>query len=110
MPVLIISATIQPILDELDRILSKLFPLPQALEKYLESAMDSLRTDSLAELIIIIFGAVIIAGISEELLFRGFLQRSFEQEGSPLRAIMISSLVFAFVHFSPQFLQIFLLG
>ncbi len=48
----------------------------------------------------IIIGALIPA-VSEELLFRGFLQRSIEVKLSPFWAIIISSVIFGFIHFNP---------
>ncbi len=48
----------------------------------------------------IIIGAL-IPSVSEELLFRGFLQRSLEVKLSPFWAITISSIIFGFIHFNP---------
>lgn len=48
----------------------------------------------------IIIGALIPA-VSEELLFRGFLQRSLEVKLTPFWAIVISSIIFGFIHFNP---------
>lgn len=45
-------------------------------------------------------GAVIPA-ISEEVLFRGLVQRSLEESISPRNAILITGIVFGFLHFNP---------
>ncbi|MBI5326180.1 MAG: CPBP family intramembrane metalloprotease [Ignavibacteriae bacterium] len=45
-------------------------------------------------------GAVVPA-LSEEFLFRGFYQRSLEEELKPYLAILISGLIFAVVHINP---------
>lgn len=48
----------------------------------------------------LIVGAVVPA-ISEESLFRGFLQGSLEQKLRPLTAILISGFIFGMIHFNP---------
>lgn len=48
----------------------------------------------------LLIGALIPA-ITEETLFRGFLQSSLEQEYKPAKAIIITSLIFAILHFNP---------
>ena len=106
----LIGISIQPIADELDKLFSQLFSMPEQVQEYLEKALDAFKIDNLGSLLLITLGAVIIAAITEEILFRGFLQSAYERDGSPFRAVLISSLVFAVVHFSPQFFQIFLLG
>ncbi|MFH1052620.1 MAG: CPBP family intramembrane glutamic endopeptidase [bacterium] len=47
-----------------------------------------------------IIGALIPA-IAEETLFRGFLQSSLEQEYNPAKAIVITALIFSFLHINP---------
>jgi membrane protease YdiL (CAAX protease family) len=67
----------------------------------------STSTDVLQGLVL---GAVIPA-IAEEVLFRGFLQRSLEEIHPPTKAIIITSLVFATVHFNPiAFVPLALIG
>ena len=107
---LIIAISLQPLVDEFDRLLSRILPLPSFVDEYLQGAYESLKVDSVASFALMAIGVVIIAGIVEEGLFRGVLQKSFEMEKSPLRAVIISSTVFSIVHFSPQILQIFSLG
>ena len=108
--VILISFSLQPLMYELDALFSQLLPLPPFLNEYLDKAIGSLKVDSVGSFLLLTLGAIIIAGISEEVLFRGFLQKSFENSVSQIRAVMLSSLVFSLVHFSPQLLQIFLLG
>ena len=108
--VILIAFSLQPLMYELDTLFSRILPLPPFLKEYLDKAIESLRVDTVGSFLLLTLGAVIIAGISEEILFRGFLQKSFENSVSKIRAVMLSSLVFSFVHLSPQLLQIFLLG
>lgn len=107
---LIIAISLQPLVDEFDRLLSKILPMPSFLDEYLQGAYESLKVEDVSSFILMAIGVVIIAGIVEEGLFRGILQKSFENENTPLRAVIISSAVFSIVHFSPQLLQIFSLG
>jgi len=107
---LIIAISLQPLVDEFDRLLSRILPLPSFVDEYLQGAYEFLIVDSVASFALMAIGVVIIAGIVEEGLFRGVLQKSFEMEKSPLKAVIISSTVFSIVHFSPQILQIFALG
>jgi len=107
---LIIAISLQPLVDELDKLLSELLPMPSFLDEYLKGAFESLKVDSFDSFILMAVGVVIIAGMAEEGLFRGVLQKAFERENSPLRAVIISSTVFSIVHFSPQIIQIFFLG
>ena len=107
---LIIAISLQPLIDEFDRLLSRILPLPSFVDEHLQGAYESLKVDSVASFALMAIGVVIIAGIVEEGLFRGVLQKSFESEKSPLKAVIISSTVFSIVHFSPQIVQIFSLG
>lgn len=58
-----------------------------------------------------IFVGAIIPAISEELLFRGLLQRSLEQSLKPSWAIVLSAFIFAIIHFIPSnFIPLFVIG
>lgn len=58
----------------------------------------------------IIVGAIIPA-ISEELLFRGLLQRSLEERLKPAWAVVISAFIFSIIHFIPtNFISLFVIG
>ena len=48
-----------------------------------------------------IFIGAVIPGISEELLFRGLVMRSFEERLRPLLAVGLTALLFGIVHFNP---------
>ncbi len=48
----------------------------------------------------LVIGAIIPA-LSEEVLFRGIMQRSLEQVWSPLRAILWTSVIFGVIHLNP---------
>ena len=67
-----IGLSLAVLTDELDRIIQIFLPTPEIFLQYLES----LRAETASEWILLILGVVIIAAISEEILFRGFLQVS----------------------------------
>jgi hypothetical protein len=55
---------------------------------------------------------VILAPLGEEILFRGFLQKLLEESWQDItRAVLITSLFFAFIHMNPVWvIQIYFLG
>ncbi len=58
----------------------------------------------------IMIGALIPA-ISEESLFRGYYQRSLEEEMQPLKAILITAVIFAIIHINPvDIIPLFVVG
>ncbi len=53
----------------------------------------------------------LIPAFAEESLFRGFFQRSLEEEMSPLFAIAITSVIFSILHFNPiGFIPLIVIG
>jgi len=84
--------------DEADRLVAIFFPMPDAFQEMLKQAMEFSGT---AEFTSLVFSAVVLAGICEEMLFRGFLQKSFEHAFDVTKAIMLTSLIFAVVHLNP---------
>lgn len=66
-------------------------------ETYLKYFSGSGTLDIIRSLVV---GAVIPA-VSEEFLFRGFLQRSLEERMRPTGAILIAGVMFSLLHFNP---------
>lgn len=94
--------------DELDRLINHFFPMPEELAKGLEQLM---RADSVQEMLLIIGGAVIVAAVAEEMLFRGMILTALEQFKDAASAIVLSAIFFALIHFNPWgAVQIALLG
>lgn len=94
--------------DELDRLMGLLLPFPEELAALLNQL---LMARSLSDWALILLGAVFLAGLFEEMLFRGFLQNSFEQHYDVTRAILLTALLFAVIHFNPWWIvQIVVLG
>ena len=93
--------------DELDRIINIFYPLPD----WLTEQMEPLKAANSFELILIILGAVFVAAIAEEGLFRGFLQYSLEKRGDVTRAVILSSLSWTMIHMNLYWaIQLFLMG
>jgi uncharacterized protein len=105
---ILIGIALVIILDELDRVMGIVFPMPVDLQKAL-TGFFALHTWK--DYLIVGFGVVVIAAVCEESLFRGFMQVSFEAHGNVTRAVLITSLFFAVAHFNPWWMvQILILG
>ena len=89
--------------------LSSVFPLIKKLTSYLDQ-IEKLVTDTYGNLLashspfetsFIIFVVAVIPALCEETLFRGLVQKSFEQKFTPFISILITSLFFGLYHFNP---------
>lgn len=95
---IIFGLGISVVVDEFDRLFQLIFPMPEMLKEVME---QSLKINSVTDLVIIGFSAVILASVLEEMLFRGFVQNSFEQTFDVTRAVMATAIIFAIVHLNP---------
>ena len=89
-----------------------LFEIYQTTEKAINELYTQILGGSgiLDCLFALAIGAV-IPSIAEESLFRGFYQRSLEEELKPYLAILISGLIFAVVHLNPiNFIPLIFIG
>lgn len=73
---------------------------------YLDELMEKtygnlLSADSLPEMIFVVITIAIVPALAEETLFRGFIQRSFEQKIKPFYAALITAIFFGLYHFNP---------
>lgn len=94
--------------DEIDRLMSLILPLPEIIARLMK---ELLTAHSLTDWLIIAFGAVLFAGLFEEMLFRGFLQGALEQHSDVTRAVLLTALLFAIIHVNPWWIvQIIVLG
>lgn len=104
----IIGVAITIVTDEIDRLIQLVLPMPDAIRQILEA---SLKINSVSDFIIITFSAVFLAAVLEELLFRGFVQTSFEHHFDITKAVMSTALIFAFFHFNIWWsIQILIMG
>jgi membrane protease YdiL (CAAX protease family) len=102
-----IGISIAVLADELDRIVQIFLPTPDFFVQYIET----MQADSVFDWILLLLGVVIIASLSEEILFRGFLQVSLERKGDITRAVILSSVSWTIIHVNPYWaIQIFITG
>ena len=87
--------------DGLDRLFQLFFPMPEIFE---EQLLESFAIHSVSDFVIIVLSAVVFAGIFEEMLFRGFVQKTFEKEFSITQAILVTSFIFGMIHMNPWWL------
>jgi uncharacterized protein len=78
----------------------------KALEESQEAMITQIiQASSLGEFVFVFLGIAIVPAIAEEIFFRGFLQTNIERSGyrrsRPYVALVLASVIFASVHFSP---------
>jgi len=94
------------LLSEADNLFRAIFPAPQ----FLIEAYKQVFTSE-GNLVERIFLLVIVAPVTEELLFRGIILRGLLNRHRPAVAVGLKSLLFALVHLNPwQFISAFWLG
>ena len=83
-----------------------------SLNDRLESTYSSLITaHSISEKLLVILVVAAVPAVCEEIMFRGFIQKSFELKLRPFWAILITSIFFGLYHFSPYgLLPLIILG
>ena len=84
--------------DELDRVIQQFFPMPA---EWSDSMIELLQFKTVPEAAMILFAGVLCAALFEEMLFRGLLQHTLEYYREPAIAIVLTSVLFALVHFNP---------
>jgi membrane protease YdiL (CAAX protease family) len=93
------------VISELDSLLNFVLPMPD----FLQSIFASMTVDQ--GLILSIVLIIIIPGFMEELLCRGVILDGLRENYSPVKAIVVSALLFGLVHLNPwQFVGAFLIG
>jgi len=104
----IFSLGVLIIFDALDRVIHSIIPTPD----YIIDLSHIMQPESTLGYIFLFLAVVIVAPIGEEILFRGFLQKFLEEYWQDItRAVLVTSLFFAMIHFNPFWtIQIYLLG
>ena len=105
---LLFSVGVLIIIDTLDRIIHQIIPTPD----YIIDLSKIMQPDSMLGYVFLFLAVVIVAPISEEVVFRGFLQKFLEDHWKDItRAVLVTSLFFAMIHFNPFWtIQIYILG
>lgn len=94
------------LLSEVDNLLRLYLPIPAWLEKALQSFFGESQNIFSSFLTL-----VVVAAVTEEMLFRGLILRGFLQNYSVRKAIIISALLFGAFHLNPwQFTGAVVLG
>lgn len=105
---LIIGIAMTVISDEIDRLIQIIINIPESFRLIYEKF---LVINSISDFFIVVFSAVILAPVLEEMLFRGFLQTTLEKNINIKAAIIVTSIIFAIFHAYPWvLLQIFIIG
>ena len=104
----LIGLGVSVLIDELDRLVALVFPLPY----HIARGMEFLTFSTGSEALLVAAGAVVIAPLVEEIVFRGFFQGQVEKGYRDVtKAVLLSSFLFTVLHFNPWWsLQIYLLG
>jgi sodium transport system permease protein len=88
-----LALAVNPLVGELHYYVDKLFPMSRELEEALKAMMQSVPDLPRALLLF-----AVIPAICEELAFRGFILTGLEHGHSPRMAIIMSALLFGFMH------------
>jgi membrane protease YdiL (CAAX protease family) len=60
-----------------------------------------LSADNIPEMILVVIVIAVVPALAEEVMFRGYIQRSFEHRISPFKAAAVTAIFFGLYHFSP---------
>lgn len=102
--VLILGTVI--LLSEVDNLTRLVFPPPAGLAEAFEELLDT-RARPISSFLLL----VVVAPVTEEVLFRGVILRGFLGNYSKRSAILLSALLFAVMHTNPwQFISAFVAG
>lgn len=79
-------------------------------EPGLQGVLESARTMGSGAFLIVVFAGVVVAPLTEEILFRGFLYGTLRRYAGAFGSIVVSALAFALLHEPITFLPIFVIG
>ncbi|MDR1860881.1 MAG: CPBP family intramembrane metalloprotease [Bacteroidales bacterium] len=106
MALLLIMPPLQLVIDDVNILINNILPVP-----YWFMEMFSRVFENSFGISGVILKVVIIAPITEELLFRGIIMHGFMRNYSGVQAVLVSALFFALFHLNPwQFPATFTLG
>lgn len=60
-----------------------------------------LRASGISELLLVVLVVAVVPAVSEEVMFRGFIQRSFELKIKPFISAFLTAVFFSLYHFNP---------
>jgi membrane protease YdiL (CAAX protease family) len=85
--------------DQLSNLTSQVYPLP---EQFQEGMIRLLRAENAYDWVIRVLGIGLGAAVSEELLFRGFIQKGLERGLGRSAGVLLTAVLFALMHLIPQ--------
>lgn len=85
--------------DQLSNLTSLVYPLP---EEFQEGMTRLLRAENAYDWVIRVLGIGLGAAVSEELLFRGFIQKGLERGLGRSAGVLLTAVLFALMHLIPQ--------
>ncbi len=104
----VVGIGLSVVIDEFDRLVQIILPMNMEI---FESLMDTVKFSSFGEFVPLVLAAVFLAAVVEEMLFRGLLLSTLERYMDVTNAVLISALIFAFIHINPWWaVQILVLG
>lgn len=82
------------------------------LNEFVEKTYGNLlKANTILEAVLIVFVVAVVPALSEEMMFRGYIQRSFEIKIKPFYAALITAVFFGANHFNPYgLLPLIILG
>ncbi|MDP8228428.1 MAG: type II CAAX endopeptidase family protein [Candidatus Electryoneaceae bacterium] len=86
------------ILDEIDRLVGVIMPLPP---EFLEQIKSAYTPGTVMDVFWLVAGIGILAPIVEESLFRGFIQQVLERKWDTTKGVLITSFIFTTIHLNP---------
>lgn len=93
-----IPEELQPVIDQLKQLIEETYKM-------------LVGSSSIPELLFVLLVIAFVPAIAEELLFRGMIQRSFEQGLGSRRGLLLTALIFALYHINPfSFIPLIALG
>ncbi|MEE9288221.1 MAG: CPBP family intramembrane glutamic endopeptidase [Bacteroidota bacterium] len=89
--------------------LQEQIPLPESVEPFLKQFREFIEAtyktlvmaDSLPELLFVVVVVAIVPAVTEEILFRGLVQRNFELGFKGIWGVVVAGAVFGVYHFNP---------
>ncbi|MFP4056980.1 MAG: type II CAAX prenyl endopeptidase Rce1 family protein [Candidatus Brocadiia bacterium] len=80
-------------------------------QREVQPIVEAARAASPASFAAMVFGGVVVAAVTEEILFRGFIYATVRRYMGPLQAIVLTAALFAWQHqYAFGFLVLFVLG
>lgn len=84
-------------------------PLPKSLQSVVEQFKQLIETtykllagsSSLPELMFVVLVIALVPAVAEEVVFRGLIQRCFEQGLGGMKGVLLTALIFALYHLNP---------